>query len=705
MKLHKLLSTVLLMAVLMLSLTPAQSASAASICDAAQFVADVTIPDGTTFKAGDAFEKIWRLKNIGTCTWSTDYSLVFVSGDKLGAPDSVKLPKSVAPGQTVDVKVNMSAPSSAGTYRGYWKLRNTSAKLFGIGYNADKSFWVEIKVGTSSTGTGYDFVANAPSAVWASGAGTLAFPGANNDAKGFGLKLDSPKLENGTTDSVPGLLMTPQNVTNGFIQAQYPAIRVEQGDRFQATIGCEYGATACYVNFRLEYQIGSGAPQNLWSFNEKYEGQVYRANLGLDALAGKDVKFILRVNAVGSASGDRALWGAPRIVRGGGTVITPVPTTPTKTPTATAIGACSDRATFVADVTVPDGTSYAPNASFTKTWRIRNSGTCTWSTSYKAIYQSGEKFGSTETVNLSKSVAPNQTIDISVNMTAPTTNGTHRGYWILKNAGGLLFGIGSNADKPFWVEIKVTGGATATPGTPTATPIIPTAVPGSSAYDFVANACSAQWISGFGVLPCPGANNDAKGFVMVLTAPKLENGVTDSRPALLTFPQSGTGTYIKGIYPAVRIESGDRFQATIGCEHGASACYVGYRLDYQIGSQPVQNFWIFNEKYEGQVYNVDLNLTPLAGKDVKFILSIVANGASTSDRAIWVAPRIVRAGGAATATATTAPATATATATFTATTVPASATPSATATPTATVAPPSATPTPTATPTATNTPG
>ena len=697
MKLQKIFAAVLMIAVLSLSLAPTQSAFAASICDAAQFVADVTIPDGTTFKAGDTFNKTWRLKNVGTCTWSTSYTLVYVSGDKLGALASVQLPKSVAPGQTVDVTVAMTAPANAGTYRGYWQLKNASAKLFGIGYNADKSFWVEIKVSTSTTTTGYDFVANAPSAIWASGAGTLAFPGANNDAKGFGMKLDNPKLENGTVDSVPGLLMAPQNVSNGFIQAQYPAIRVEAGDKFQATIGCEYGATACYVNFRIEYQIGSGAPQTLWSFNEKYEGMVYRANINLDALAGKDIKFILRVGAAGSAAGDRALWGAPRLVRGSGTVITPVPVTPV--PVTPIPGSCTDRATFVADVTVPDGTTFAPSAAFTKTWRIRNSGTCTWSTAYKAIYQSGEKFGSTESVDFSKSVAPGQTLDITVNMTAPNASGTFRGYWILKNASSLLYGIGANADKPFWVEIKTTGGPTATPGTPTATPVIPTTVPGSSAYDFVANACSAQWISGFGVLPCPGANNDAKGFVLVLTAPKPENNVTDSRPALLTFPQTGTGTYIKGIFPAIRVESGDRFQATIGCEYGATSCYVGFRLDYQIGSQPVQNFWTFNEKYEGQVYNVDLNLTPLAGKDVKFILTILSNGASTGDRALWVAPRLVRAGGP-TATATTVPATATAT------TVPATATSTATSTATATAtATPTSTNTATPTATATATPG
>lgn len=87
--------------------------------------------------------------------------------------------------------------------------------------------------------------------------------------------------------------------------------------------------------------------------------------------------------------------------------------------------------------------------------------------------------------------------------------------------------------------------------------------------------------------------------MLVLTAPKLENGAVDSRPGLLTFPQSGTNTYIKGIFPALRVENGDRFQATIGCEYGATSCYVSYRLDYQIGSQPVQNFWVLTRNMKG----------------------------------------------------------------------------------------------------------
>lgn len=654
------LTTFFLMVVILFGLAPAaHPAAAATRCDWAQFVSDVTVPDGSTYKAGDSFNKTWRVKNIGTCTWSTDYSLVFVSGAQMSAPASVKLSKSVAPGQTIDLTVSMTAPNAAGTHRGNWQLKNASGVLFGIGANADKSFWVEIKVSGAPGATGYDFAENAASATWTSGAGALTFPGSEGDAKGFVRKLDAPKLETGATSTLPGLLMVPQNVTDGYIQGVFPAFRVESGDRFQATIGCEHSAFSCWVNFRLQYQVGTGAVQTLWSFNEKHEGLVYRANIDLSRLAGQDVKFILRINAVGPAAGDRALWVSPQILRGGGTPPPTVTPGPSRTPTPTsAPGACTDRITFVADVTVPDGTTFAPNTNFTKTWRVKNIGTCTFNINYYLVYVSGDKLGTTEQVKFTSTIAPNTTFDLSVNLTSPAANGTYRGYWQLKNDKGQPFGIGAKYDKPFWVEIKVSGGVTPVPTTPVPT----TPSPQGTVLDFAADAGQAAWTSGAGTLPFPGTDGDAKGFAIKLDSVKMETGNTENRPSLLTFPQNVNNGYIQGLYPAFRVERGDRFQATIGCQHSYTGCYITYRLEYQIGNDPIKIFWAFNEKYEGLVYNVNLDLSSLAGKDVKFILKVMAAGPAANDRAVWINPRITRVGGGATAipaTSTPIPATAT----------------------------------------------
>ena len=134
--------------------TSAPVVAATAGCDTAQFITDVTIPDGSSFVGGATFVKTWRLKNIGTCTWSTSYALVFDSGTAMGGASSVPLPTTVAPNGSIDISVNLQAPSADGTYKGFWGLSNASgARIPVAGGASGRSFYVEIKVG-SGGGTG-----------------------------------------------------------------------------------------------------------------------------------------------------------------------------------------------------------------------------------------------------------------------------------------------------------------------------------------------------------------------------------------------------------------------------------------------------------------------------------------------------------------------------------------------------------------------
>jgi hypothetical protein len=288
------------------------------------------------------------------------------------------------------------------------------------------------------------------------------------------------------------------------------------------------------------------------------------------------------------------------------------------------------------------------------------------------VFASGDRMGGVDTL-IPQTVVPGQTVDVGLNLTSPSLGGSYRGYWQLKNAAGALFGIGTTFDKPFWVDIVVTGSSSG----------------GTTAFDFVNSVCTAQWTSASGVLPCPGTDGDSRGFVMNLSGPRLENGATDSRPGLLTFPQNAATGYIQGTYPAFSVQSGDRFQSTLTCEYGASDCFVIYRLDYRIGGGPVQTLGTFAERYDGLYYPADISLGSLAGQSVNFILTVLANGSAVGDRAVWVAPRIVRSsavGGSSAAppAPTAVPPTETATATATATGEP-TPTPTPTLEPTATL--------------------
>lgn len=343
-----------------------------------------------------------------------------------------------------------------------------------------------------------------------------------------------------------------------------------------------------------------------------------------------------------------------------------------------------DQATFVRDVSIPDNTTLGSGANFTKTWRIQNSGTCAWTSAYALVYSSGAQMSGPAFVNLPKSVPPGDTVDIAVNLVAPAGQGTYRGNWMLRNASGILFGLGAQANAPVYVQVQVNANML-------------------GVYDFVANYCNADWRSAAGDLGCPGNLDGKKGFAYRLDAPKMENGITHSRPGLLTVPERGNNGYLRGHYPPIEIKNGDRFRATIGCEYGANGCNVLFRLQYQLGNKgEIKTLWQFVEAYEGQVYNVDVDLSALKGQTVKLILMADANGSATNDRPIWLDARLERLDNLVTSTFTpSATATVTITASITATPT-ATATATLTATPTATpTETPTATPTETATPTAT----
>jgi uncharacterized protein YkwD len=126
------------------------------------------------------------------------------------------------------------------------------------------------------------------------------------------------------------------------------------------------------------------------------------------------------------------------------TLGTPVPTNPPD---------CTNSASFVADVSIPDNTNVAGGTNFTKTWRISNNGTCVWGPDYTLVHYSDEPMGAPTSIPLPVTY-PGQTADISVNLVAPNTTGTHRGNFVIENPAGLIMNVGD--DSRLWVIINVT---------------------------------------------------------------------------------------------------------------------------------------------------------------------------------------------------------------------------------------------------------
>ena len=287
-------------------------------CDRIKFVKDVTYPDNTEVLPGTKFDKIWRLQNDGSCTWTTAYALVFVGGDSMGAPAATALPRNVAPGDSVDISVTLTAPSNGGTYRSNFKLRNASNVVFGLG-NDNKPFWAQIKVSVA-TGVLFDFIAKASQAEWSSGVGNnsgspLTFGGAVDDPNGTAKIVENVKVETGAT-SGKVLLNYPKHDIDGYVNGLYPSYLVQQGDHLKGKLGfmmnpdntCGEGD----VIFQISYYDGSTI-HGVKSWEKTCTGKYIDVDIDLSGLKGQNVRFILTVRANGASTDDWAIWNSLRI--------------------------------------------------------------------------------------------------------------------------------------------------------------------------------------------------------------------------------------------------------------------------------------------------------------------------------------------------------------------------------------------------------
>ena len=134
------------------SLTPISNISspvknAPGCTNRAEFLGDVTFEDGSRVKLNQFFTKVWKVKNTGTCTWTTRYALVFVKGDRLGGITPKYLIEAVLPGQTIALSIDLVAPAHPETYQGNWMLQDDNGVTFGSGEAQDEVFWVYVLVG------------------------------------------------------------------------------------------------------------------------------------------------------------------------------------------------------------------------------------------------------------------------------------------------------------------------------------------------------------------------------------------------------------------------------------------------------------------------------------------------------------------------------------------------------------------------------
>mgnify|MGYP001240617507 CR=1 FL=1 len=294
------------------------------------------------------------------------------------------------------------------------------------------------------------------------------------------------------------------------------------------------------------------------------------------------------------------------------------PATPTTVslPSPTPPGSC-DQAAFV-DETIPDGSQFPPGTVFTKTWTLRNAGSCTWNTDYDVVFSSGNRMNAPEILPLAKdSVPPGSNVTITIPFTSPLEGGSYRADFKLRNADGVLFSF-KDPSQTFWVEIQVMTGK----------------------IDFVAMACSIRWSSASGELPCPGLPTDTRGFAYTDFAPVLENGVKDNEAALWLGVQQVQDGILRGTLPLMLIPENAKFSTILGCASDQKSCDVTLRLSYQEGNKPLVEIAHWRKVYDGKLLSIEQDLSALSGKNVRIILQLEANGSPQGDIIHLLAPVI-----------------------------------------------------------------
>ena len=286
--------------------------SATPVCDQAQFVKDMSIPDGSVFAPGASFTKTWRLRNAGVCTWS-GFTLVFDSGDSMNGTSPTSIP-TVGPGQDVDLSVNLTAPAANGSYRGYWRIRNASGVLIPVlGGTEGRSFFVDIKVAVASAG--FDLHTRAIDASWVGSAGVVTFGGPDTNTSGFAMYRNNQKVEDGTSPAKV-LEIHPQMVNDGIMTGLFPAYTVVSGEHFTAKIGFLAKADGTCGTGNAKFQLNykeAGVLKPLGEWTDTCDGMLKNVDVDLTSIAGKNVQFALAVLANGVADQDWAVWINPQI--------------------------------------------------------------------------------------------------------------------------------------------------------------------------------------------------------------------------------------------------------------------------------------------------------------------------------------------------------------------------------------------------------
>jgi hypothetical protein len=470
--------------------------------DDAVYVSDVTVPDGTAVAPGQSMLKTWRIRNTGDATWEAGYHLAFHSGQRMGAPELVSLPRT-RPGATADVSVPLTAPAEPGLHRSTWRPLDPEGHFFGDfvfaevvvqgarsksgrwllgpmmgGGKVDDAVWV--KDGNrpqESTGPLRVAAGEGVMQTW-----TLRNTGGTRWKEGYSLAFtgDNPM---GAPPAVPLPPAAPGETVEVAVPLTAPPApgrhrtswqpRNAGGTAFGEIVSAEFEVvplgTADHLDYVADVTVPDGTGvrpgdllQKTWRVRNAGNSAwvpgyalVFVANEQMEgpdsvllplALPGEEVEVTVELVAPATPGLLRSTWRARNL---DGRLFGDLIYAEVRVAEPGSNQASLSNAQLDSHVTVPAGTEMTVGQRFTKTWGIRNTGATVWNERFSIVFTGGDRMGGPEAQPL-PATEPGQVAQVSLDLVAPPADGQVIGRWRLRDGDGRFFG------PTFFVSITIT---------------------------------------------------------------------------------------------------------------------------------------------------------------------------------------------------------------------------------------------------------
>jgi hypothetical protein len=265
-------------------------------CNLAAVTQLAIIPNDGALAPGEVFTSTWRLDNLGSCEWNRDYALTFVNGNPMDGPEKVTVDDVVDVGEAITLTMTFTSPSAVGDYQANYAFTTD------VGETLVGNLPIAIRV-TQATGIIFDGATD-PCGLftWAAANGLMACP--SDDA-----------TQGSVVISDTAILVRPNNGADAVIRGATISFVVQNGDHFQATLGCPPTNTVCDAVFTLGYLAADGSEVVLNAWPVSSNG-LLDVDVDLSSIAGNETALVLTVHPSGEVpQGNYFAWVQPRIVR------------------------------------------------------------------------------------------------------------------------------------------------------------------------------------------------------------------------------------------------------------------------------------------------------------------------------------------------------------------------------------------------------